>query len=492
MDRMELYRDIAQRTQGDIYIGVVGPVRTGKSTFIKRFLDLLVLPGIENEHIRTRVVDELPQSGAGKTIMTTQPKFIPNEAVKLMIDENVHCNVRMVDCVGYWVPGAIGNMENDAPRMVRTPWFDYDIPFEEAAETGTRKVITDHSTIGIAMTTDGSITEIPRESYLEAEERVVEELRGAGKPFVLVINSVEPDGEHAQALRRSLEEKYRVGVMCLDVMHMTAREACMLLEHVLMEFPLSLVQIKVPNYITALDAEHWLMQRILEPLYGMLPKLGKMRDYQTLVEGLKELEDFSPAVVGTVELGSGAAVIELQPSPDLFYTILSEQCGYEIHDDYQLVSALRDFVQAKKEFDRISGALSAARSLGYGLVPPVMDEMELDTPEIVQQGSRFGVRLKARASGLHLIRVDMESEINPIVGTEQQSEELVRYLMDTFEQDPGAIWQTNLFGKSLYDMVRDGMSGKINRMPEQVQQKLRNTLQRIVNEGCNGLICIMF
>lgn len=490
MDRTELYRDIAKRTQGDVYIGVVGPVRTGKSTFIKRFLDLLVLPNIENEHVKARVIDELPQSGAGRSIMTTQPRFVPNEAVRIEFADRQFCNVRLVDCVGYLVPGAIGHLENDAPRMVRTPWFDYDIPFEEAAELGTRKVIAEHSTIGVVMTTDGSITELPRESYVEAEARVLREMKETGKPFVLIINSIDPEGEAAQSLRDALSEQYGVCAICLNAMQMTAAQAAQLIEEMLLEFPLRMIEIRIPSFLRALPKDHWLMQRVLLPVYSTLPQLNRVRDYRRLVEQLQHVEQFLPARVEGVALGEGTATVALQPEEGLFYEILGEECGCDIRDDFELISAMKGFVSAKAEYDRIAGALEEARRTGYGVVPPAIDEMELDEPEIVRQGSRFGVRLHARSSGLHVIRVDIESEISPIVGTEQQSEALVQSLLATFEQEPGAIWQTNLFGKSLYDLVRDGMAGK-GAMPPAVQQRIQSTLQRIVNEGCNGLICIM-
>lgn len=490
MDRTELYRDIAKRTQGDVYIGVVGPVRTGKSTFIKRFLDLLVLPNIENEHVKARVIDELPQSGAGRSIMTTQPRFVPNEAVRIEFADRQFCNVRLVDCVGYLVPGAIGHLENDAPRMVRTPWFDYDIPFEEAAELGTRKVIAEHSTIDVVMTTDGSITELPRESYVEAEARVLREMKETGKPFVLIINSIDPEGEAAQSLRDALSEQYGVCAICLNAMQMTAAQAAQLIEEMLLEFPLRMIEIRIPSFLRALPKDHWLMQRVLLPVYSTLPQLNRVRDYRRLVEQLQHVEQFLPARVEGVALGEGTATVALQPEEGLFYEILGEECGCDIRDDFELISAMKGFVSAKAEYDRIAGALEEARRTGYGVVPPAIDEMELDEPEIVRQGSRFGVRLRARSSGLHVIRVDIESEISPIVGTEQQSEALVQSLLATFEQEPGAIWQTNLFGKSLYDLVRDGMAGK-GAMPPAVQQRIQSTLQRIVNEGCNGLICIM-
>ena len=491
MDRMELYQDIAKRTQGDIYIGVVGPVRTGKSTFIKRFMDHLILPGIENEHVRARVVDEMPQSGTGKTIMTTQPKFVPNEAVRLELGDNAHCNVRMVDCVGYWVPGAIGHMEADTPRMVRTPWFDHEIPFEEAAEIGTRKVITDHSTIGVVMTTDGSITDLPRESYVEAEQRVVDELKATGKPFVIVINSTDPDGPYCQTLRNDLEERYGVSVVTLDALNMSGSSASDLLEQVLMEFPLAELFIRLPGYMMELGQNHPIMQRVVAPIRAQMPGLSRMRDYKSMCSALTGLERFNPCAVESVDMGTGCATLNLMPEEGMFYDILSQECGFNIADDYELMSALKSFAAAKRAYDRIAGALESAQTLGYGMVPPSIDEMELEEPEIIQQGNKFGVRLKAKSSGLQLFRVDMQTEVNPIVGSAEQSEALMNYLMERFEKDPAAIWEMNIFGKNLYDLVRDSMAGKAGRMPEAVQQKLQKTLQRIANDGCNGLICIL-
>lgn len=491
MDRMELYQDIAKRTQGDIYIGVVGPVRTGKSTFIKRFMDHLILPGIENEHVRARVVDEMPQSGTGKTIMTTQPKFVPNEAVRLELGDNAHCNVRMVDCVGYWVPGAIGHMEADMPRMVRTPWFDHEIPFEEAAEIGTRKVITDHSTIGIVMTTDGSITDLPRESYLEAEQRVVDELKATGKPFVIVLNSTDPEGARAQALKDEMEQHYGVSVVPLDALRMSSASASDLLEQVLMEFPLAQLFIRLPGYMMELGQDHAVMQRVVAPIREMMPRMAHMKDYKSMCNALSDVERFNPCAVEAVDLGTGCATLNLVPEEGMFYDILSQESGCDIADDYELMSTLKSFAVAKKAYDRIAGALESAQTLGYGIVPPSIDEMELDEPEIIQQGNKFGVRLKARSSGLQLFRVDMQTEVNPIVGSAEQSEALMDYLMERFEKDPAAIWETNIFGKNLYDLVRDSMAGKAGKMPEAVQQKLQKTLQRIANDGCNGLICIL-
>lgn len=491
MDRMELYQDIAKRTQGDIYIGVVGPVRTGKSTFIKRFMDLLVIPGIENEHIRARVVDELPQSAAGKTIMTTQPKFVPNEAVRLTLNDNAECNVRLVDCVGYWVPGALGNMEDNSERMVRTPWFENEIPFEEAAEIGTRKVITEHSTIGILMTTDGSITEIQRESYIDAENRVIREMLSTGKPFVVVVNSTEPEGARAQQVCEDLTKTYGVSAIAKNVLEMSGPDAADLLEEILMEFPLSMLQIKMPGYLMQLSHDHYLMQRVLTPLHAALPNLKRMRDFRCVIDALSAVEDFSPASVEKLELDCGKARLNLEPAEDMFYRILSEQTGFEVANDSELMAALTSFATAKKEYDRIAGALEAADTIGYGTVPPAIDKMALEDPEIVQHGNKFGVKLRANASALQIFRVDMHTEINPIVGSAEQSEALVQYLLDTFEKDPAAIWDMNIFGKPLYDLVRDNINGKAGSMPDNVQEKLQRTLQRIFNDGCNGLICIL-
>ncbi|MCH5279279.1 MAG: stage IV sporulation protein A [Christensenellaceae bacterium] len=492
MANTSIYRDIQERTGGDIYIGVVGPVRTGKSTFIKRFMDLMVLPKIENEFARERIVDELPQSGSGKTVMTTQPKFVPNEAVELNIgDDNIELRVRMVDCVGYMVNGALGNTEGELPRMVRTPWYDYDIPFDEAAEIGTQKVITEHSTIGVVIMTDGSITGIARSDYAEAEERVISELNNTGKPYIIILNTINPTDPDSIALANELSEKYHTPVTALDVMDMSIEDIHSMLERILLEFPLQTVSIELPNWIKALGVEHPLVKGLLERAARIMPALSKMRDYALLGEAYAQCEDFQPIEQLRISLGTGSAVYRLLPNDDVFYRILSEECEYNIANEAELIASLKDFVKAKRAYDRIAHALTAAEETGYGLVPPAIDEMQLDSPEIVQHGGRFGVRLKARASGLHIIRVDIESEVNPLVGTAEQSEQLINYLMDKFEHSPDEIWQTDIFGKSLYDLVKEGMAGKVARLPVDVQLKLRDAVTRMVNEGCNGLICIM-
>lgn len=487
-----IYKDIEQRTGGDIYIGVVGPVRTGKSTFIKRFMDLMILPQIGDEFAKARIVDELPQSGAGKTVMTTQPKFVPNDAVELNIgDTDGTVRVRMVDCVGYMVNGAIGSTEDEQPRMVRTPWFDHDIPFNEAAEIGTRKVINEHSTIGIVVLTDGSITGIARSDYEPAEERVLKEMSATGKPFIVLLNSVNPADSACVELAKSLAAKYSVSVTPVDVMNLSSDNIQAILEGILMEFPIRAVGINLPQWIKALGNDHPILTALIDRARAAMPELNRMRDSMKMFEVFGELADFKPCKQEEMKLGTGFAVYRLEPNDDVFYRIISEECDYSIKNETELIKSLKEFVKAKKAYDRVAMAISAAEETGYGLVPPEIDAMKLDEPEIVQHGSRFGVRLRAHASGLHIIRVDIESEVNPLVGTAEQSEELVHGLMEKFEKSPEEIWSTNIFGKSLYDLVKDGMNGKVSGLPQEVQLKLQNAINRMVNEGCNSLICIL-
>ncbi len=486
-----IYRDIALRTDGDIYIGVVGPVRTGKSTFIKRFMDLLVIPWIENEYERERLIDELPQSGSGKTVMTTQPKFVPNEAVEIEIDDNTTANIRLVDCVGYMVDGALGSQEDDKPRMVRTPWYDYDIPFEDAAEIGTHKVITDHSTIGIVITTDGSITGIERENYIEAEQRVISELKAQGKPFIVILNTTLPTGESAVSLAESLEEKYSCPVMPLDVIHMTDNDLSDIMEKALMEFPIQMVRLDIPEWMQSLNESHYLIKRLMDISNGIGDDITHMSDYKKILELFNSVEDFEENPDINVNLGNGVITISLVPLANMFYRVLSEECGFEISDDYHLISMLKDFSKAKKEYDKLHDALSSAYIRGYGQVPPMMEEMQLSDPEVIPQGSRYGVKLEAKASALHLIRIDIDSAVTPTVGTEQQAEEFAKYLTDTFKNNPDDMWNTSIFGRPLYDLVADTMREKVNRLPEDVQSKLQETIGRMVNDGCKGLVCVL-
>jgi len=491
MEKFDLYRDIAERTDGDIYIGVVGPVRTGKSTLIKKIMDLLVLPNMDNDFKKERSRDELPQSGAGRTIMTTQPKFVPNEAVQISIRENANLNIRMVDCVGYLVKGAIGHMEGETPRMVRTPWFDYDIPFEEAAEIGTRKVIKDHSTIGLVVATDGSITDIPRPNYIEAEERVVKELKELNKPFVMVLNSKNPSSEETARLRDALEEKYDVPVLCLDVMNLTENDINNILSNVLFEFPITEIKLDIPKWVQSLDDDHWLIKDIMKTVKEGTKDIYRIRDVEAAGANLEVAEFMEKPKVESINLGNGYIAISMDAKPGLFYRILGEECGYKIEGDYQMIGLMKELAFAKREYDRVAEALKDVRETGYGMVPPTMDELTLEEPEIIRQGSRFGVRLHASAPSLHFIRADIETEVSPIVGTERQSEELVKYLLDEFESDPSKLWASNIFGKSLHELVKEGLSNKLMRMPEDAQLKIQETLQRIINEGSGGFICII-
>lgn len=493
MERAELYRDIAKRTQGDIYIGVVGPVRTGKSTFIKRFMDTLIIPEISNEYVRERVIDELPQSGSGKTVMTTQPKFVPNDAVKINLggEENTELSVRMIDCVGFMVDGALGGLEEDLPRMVRTPWYDHDIPFDEAAEIGTRKVISEHSTVGIVVLTDGSITGINKESYYRAEEKVFEEMKKTGKPFAVILNSTHPTSEETAELAARIKEKYSVDVLPFNVMEMTVDDINRLLENLLLNFPLRSVMVELPGWFRLVDRDDPMIKSVLDPLKEAIPSMNSMKDHETVRDKLSELPDFNSPSLVKMTPGDGTVVYKLAPKEDVFYRVLSRECGYEIKNEFELMRSLKDFVTAKTEYDRIESALKSAADFGYGLVQPKIDEMQLEKPEIIRHGSRFGVKLKARASGLHIIRVDIESEVNPLVGTEEQGEELAGYLMNKFETDPDELWSTNIFGKPIYDLVKDGMTGKVNALPPEVQMRLRETISRMVNDGCSGLICIL-
>ena len=490
MEQFDLYKDISERTNGDIYIGVVGPVRSGKSTFIKKFMDLQVLPNITDENEKIRALDEMPQSASGKTIMTTQPKFVPNEAINISLDEHTSFNVRLVDCVGYLIEGILGHTEDDMPRMVRTPWSDEDMPFEKAAEIGTRKVICDHSTIGVVVTSDGSFTDIPRSSYISAEERVISELKECNKPFIVILNTSEPYSIETQKLQLALEEKYCVPVMPVDVSQMELPDIQALLERVLFEFPLREMRIRIPRWIQALTPDHPLIKEIFESLEFDV-ETKKMRDYSQLLNGFEPSENVNGISLDKVLLGEGAVTYNLNVAPDLFYSVLGEECGCEIKGDYHLISLMRDLISAKKEYDRIAEALEQVRLTGYGVVSPSMEEMTLEEPKILKQGGHFGIKLKASAPSLHLMQVNISTEVNPIVGSEKQSEELVNYLLSEFENDPQRIWESNMFGKSLNALVMEGLDTKLNNMPLEARKKMQRTMERIVNDGSGGLICIL-
>lgn len=486
-----LYRDIAERTDGDVYIGVVGPVRTGKSTFITRFMEELVMPQLPAGPKRDRLADELPQSGSGRIIMTTQPKFVPDEAVEVMLQEQTPVRIRLVDSVGYVVKGALGSSENDAVRMVHTPWYDHDIPFEQAAEVGTRKVMTDHATIGMVITTDGSITDIPRNAYIDAEERVINELKALGKPFVILLNSANPRHADTLSLRDSLEDKYAVPVMLLNVKEMHVEDIQHVLESVLLEFPLREAHLNTPAWLDALEPEHWLVQHVLEGVRASGRTMRKMHETDVFNDAFANSDCVQEVRCDHVYPGEGRMCFSLPLKEGLFNRVLSEECGTEIRGDAHLLALMKELVAAKSEYDHIAEALHSVRETGYGLVTPTMSEMTLQEPEIVRQGGQFGVKLKAQAPSLHMIRVDIETEVTPVVGTEKQSEELVKYLLEEFEHDPQQIWSTNFFGKSLNDMVREGLSNKLMRMPMDAQEKIQETLTKIINEGNGGMICIL-
>ncbi|GAV22294.1 stage IV sporulation protein A [Carboxydothermus pertinax] len=491
MERVDLFRDIAQRTGGNIYISAVGPVRTGKSTLVKKFMELLILPNIKNVYDRERAKDELPQSGAGRTIMTTEPKFIPNEAIEININSSVKANVRLVDVVGYPVVGALGYEEEDGPRMVLTPWFEEEIPFAEAAEIGTRKVITDHSTMAFLVTTDGTITDIPRENYLAAEERVVEELKQLDKPFIIVLNTTHPNAPETKALAEELEQKYDVTVIPVDVAELGLNDLNNLLENLLYEFPLVDVNFNLPQWIEELDATHWLKEKFTQAVHEALKQVKKVKDVNNAVVRLAEDEYVDNVELENLDMGTGQASIKVAAKEGLFYRILEEVSGYAIRGEHELLRLMKELSYAKKEYDKVAIALKEVKETGYGVVTPRLEEMNLEEPELIRQGNRFGVRLRASAPSMHIIRADITTEITPIIGTEKQCEELVQYMLKEFEENPKKIWESEIFGKSLHDLVREGIQNKLHRMPENAQVKLQETLQRIVNDGGGGLICII-
>ncbi|MCM3627445.1 stage IV sporulation protein A [Paenibacillus glycanilyticus] len=491
MEKVDIFKDIAERTGGDIYLGVVGAVRTGKSTFIKRFMETVVLPNIASEAERVRAVDELPQSAAGKTIMTTEPKFVPNQAVQLRVSEGLDVNVRLVDCVGYAVEGAKGYEDENGPRMITTPWFDEPIPFQEAAEIGTRKVIQEHSTLGVVVTTDGSIAEIPRASYVEAEERVISELKEVGKPFVLIINSTRPRSEEAIQLRGELQAKYDIPVITMSVATMGEEEVMSVLREVLYEFPVHEVNVNLPSWVMVLSENHWLRSNYENSVRDTVKDIRRLRDVDRVVSQFSDYDFIARAGLSGMNMGQGVAEIDLFAPDELYDRILMEVVGVEIRGKDHLLQLMQEFSHAKREYDRFAEALEMVKATGYGIAAPTLAEMALDEPELIRQGSRFGVRLKATAPSIHMIRVDVESEFAPIIGSEKQTEELVRYLMQDFEADPIKIWESDIFGRSLHSLVREGIQGKIAMMPDNARYKLQETLGRIINEGSGGLIAII-
>ncbi len=482
-----IYQDIAERTNGDIYIGVVGPVRSGKSTFVKNFMERMILPSIADKNEKQRAIDELPQSADGKIIMTTQPKFVPNNAVRLTLDDKATANVRLIDCVGYLIDGAEGHLEGDKARLVNTPWSTEPIPFERAAEIGTQKVAGEHSTIAVVVTTDGSIGDITRQSYIPAEERVVRELKNAGKPFVVLLNCKYPEDERAKELAASLQEKYGVSVMPINILNADGKQMEEVLRCILKEFPVRRIAVNLPKWMRALDKENKVILNIIDRLKERAVSVEKMKDADSVLEGFADCDFIENARVDSLDMGRGVVNCVLEPKSDLFFNVLSEQAQMDISDEYSLMSFVTASAYAKSRFEAMKDALDEADANGYGIVYPQVDKMSLNEPEMVKQGNIYGVRLKATSPSYHIVKVDVATEVSPMVGTEQQS----KYLLDEYKQNPQAIWNTNMFGKTMAGLAKEGLEGKCSGVPVEIKQKLCKTLNKIVNENRGGLICLL-
>lgn len=491
MTNNNIYHDIAERTGGDIYIGVVGPVRTGKSTFIKKFMENMVLPNMEDGARRERATDELPQSSGGRTIMTTEPKFIPEDAVEISLPSKSKMKVRMIDCVGYIVPSALGYIEGEAPRMVKTPWFDEDVPFNMAAEIGTRKVISEHSTIGLVVTTDGSISEIPRNEYKDAEERVINELKEINKPFVVLLNCKNPKSPSADALASKLTAEYEAPVVPVNCLELTQDEIGNILSQILFEFPIKEVKIDMPGWITSLSKNHWLRTGLFEKISSEAKKLKRVRDITSFADAISENEHIVASSIDGMNLATGSAKITVALHPNLFFKMIEEETGISVENEQGLMKKMKEFSAEQNEYRKFKNALEEVEATGYGIVLPDVDDLTLEEPEIMKQGGRYGVRLRASAPSLHIMRADIQTEVAPIVGSESQSEELIKYLLKEFEENPAMIWESNIFGTSLHELVNEGLHNKLYRMPGDARLKLRETLERVINEGCSGLICII-
>ncbi|MBR4972110.1 MAG: stage IV sporulation protein A [Oscillospiraceae bacterium] len=483
-----IYHDIAKRTGGNIYIGVVGPVRTGKSTLVKRIMEQLVIPNIEDPYRRERARDELPQSGSGRTIMTSEPKFVPEEAVEISPDGQVRLRLRMIDSVGYMVDGATGAMEDGVPRMVTTPWFDYEIPMTDAAELGTKKVMQEHCSIGIVVTTDGSVTDIPRSDYLAAERRAIRDMQATGKPFLVIINSRQPHSPQAQAVQDSIRQEFGLDAAVADCQALSDGDITGLLYSLLQAFPMEQLLVTLPRWMNALEAEHPVKTALFSGLLQCAGKIHTLSQAQTAIDCLKEISSVQSVSVQNVDLGSGSVHCVITLQPKLFYEILSAQAGVDIQSDSDLMRLLMELSVIRQDYDKISSALASVRATGYGVVMPTAAEMTLEPPQVLKKGNSYGLKLKAGAPSIHMIRVDVDTQINPIVGDEQQSKELIAYLS---EESPEKLWQSNIFGKSVYELIQDGLTTKLVRMPEDVRDKFRGTLERIVNEGAQGLICLI-
>lgn len=487
----EIYKNIAARTGGDIYIGVVGPVRTGKSTFIKKFMESLVLPNISGAGVRSRAIDELPQSSAGRTIMTTEPKFIPEEAVKIDLPNDISLKVRMIDCVGHIVPSALGYIENERPRMIVSPWYKEPVPFEVAAETGTQKVIAEHSTIGIVVTTDGSISDISRDDYLDAEKRVVNELREIDKPFIVLLNCVEPESDTNRALAAEMSTQYGVPVIPINCLDLNEEKITAILSVVTNEFPVKEINIRMPKWLTTLDNDHWLKTDVYQAVNNFASEIRRMRDISGSLPKLSMCEHIKCVSRNAADLGTGSVELSVNLNAGLFYKVLGEMTGLEIADESSLMPCMLELIETRNRYKKIEAALAEVEATGYGIVMPGIDELKLEEPEIVKQGGKFGVKLSASAPSIHMLKANINTEIAPIVGSEKQSEELVMSLLKDFESNPIGIWKSNIFGKTLNELVNEGLQNKLYRMPADARVKLQETLERIINDGCSGLICII-
>ena len=490
MANKSIYNDIALRTGGDIYLGIVGPVRTGKSTIIKQFMDKLVMPNISEEFEKERAKDELPQSSAGRTIMTTEPKFIPEKAVKINIDNSASMNVRLIDCVGYIVPSALGYIENDQPRMVNTPWFDEPIPFNMAAEIGTQKVINEHSTIGLVITTDGSISDIPREEYIEAEDRVINELVQINKPFIVLLNCLDPKSDSAVDAAEQISKKHGVSAIPVNCLDLTESDIKQILSRILYEFPIKEININFPKWINSMPINHWLRADLINSLRAA-SGIKHIKDVNLLSKTFENDENTAGCTVNNIDLGLGTADISIAVKPELFYKVLAEMTGLVINDEQELMNSITELAKIKKEYMRVKDALDEVEATGYGIVMPTTDELSLEEPEIVKQGGRYGVRLRASAPSIHLMKANITTEVSPIVGSEKQSEDLIMYLLNGFEDDPTKIWDSNIFGKSLHELVNEGLHTKLARMPADARMRVQETIERVINDGCNGLVCII-
>ena len=490
MANKSIYKDIALRTGGDIYLGIVGPVRTGKSTFIKQFMDKLVMPNISEEFEKERAKDELPQASSGRTIMTTEPKFIPEKAVNINIDNAASMNVRLIDCVGYIVPSSLGYIENDQPRMVNTPWYDEPIPFNMAAEIGTQKVINEHSTIGLVITTDGSISDIPREEYAEAEDRVINELTQINKPFIVLLNCLDPNSERAVDTAESISKKHHIPVFPVNCLDLTQNDIKQILSRILYEFPVKEINVNFPKWINSLPLNHWLRADIISSLKSA-ECIHHVRDLNLLNNCLEKSENTTGCIVNNIDLGHGKADVTVNVNPELFYKVLAENTGIVINDEMELMNCITELSAMKKDYMRVKDALDEVEATGYGIVMPTIEELTLEEPEIVKQGGRYGVRLRASAPSIHLMKANITTEVSPIVGSEKQSEDLIMYLLNEFEEDPVKIWDSNIFGKSLHELVNEGLHTKLARMPVDARMRVQETIERVINDGCNGLVCII-